>query len=203
MSTPICSRCQKIYTSGSAPVKCTNCGGNIRITRVAAQATKQTSTKESILPTNPLAGDSPRTVDRLCHKAGCHSKASHSIKYFIEGKVVVMAPASDVREKKAKDFCVHHAREFVAPETWTLVHKDRISEHTRGEGESNSSDESGGFLDSIISFLGSLIVIVLSVIFFAIVAVVGLFVIYMVFEFFVGLGSSETRPIKVPFRWRK
>lgn len=197
MSTPICSRCQKIYTPGSAPVKCVNCGGDVR---VPSSQPKQEPVREQ----KTASGHARNPVNRKCCRSGCTALATHSTKYFYTGKKIIIAPAPTIQDRDAQDLCPRHASEFEAPNTWTLVQADSLpslldspdaaTSKSSGYGQNSATGSTGeGCLTFIFGLIG-----------FAIIAVVGVVVVMMIIDFLSGLDSSgTTKPMKFPFRWRR
>jgi Protein of unknown function (DUF3499) len=204
MSTPICSRCQKIYTAGSAPAKCVNCGGDVRVPEAASKpattSTPKTTSSGQSVGTSPLSG---KVVNRPCSRSGCQWPAMHSIKYYYEGKKIVMAPAPTIKDKDAQDLCPNHAKGFEAPNTWTLVHAQTLPsllDGPGGSGRTNSSysqsSTAGSSGDGCFTFIAGLIGFVL-------IVVIGAAVVIFLMDFFSGMDTSNTKPIRLPFRWRK
>lgn len=148
MSTPVCTRCQKIYSEPNFPVKCVNCGGDVKALGIKAN----TSATQSL--NSNSASD---FVNRECFRQGCHGLATKSIKYFYTGKEIVMAPAPKIQDRDAQDLCPIHAHEFKAPNTWTLVQKTNLpptigSNQASVPTSQNNSDGSFGVI--ILAIIG-------------------------------------------------
>lgn len=196
MSTPICSRCQKIYAAAEAPAKCVNCGGDVRVPIPQPRS-------ENLVN---RAGDSLQEgnlVNRKCWRADCQSLATYSIKYFYTGKKIVMAPAPAHQDKDAQDLCPIHAVEFKAPPGWNFSQARRLPsllDGPGGTGRTNSSynqtstASSGG--DGCFTFIAGLIG-------FVIVVVIGAAVVIFLMDFFSGMDTGNIRPVRVPFKWRR
>jgi hypothetical protein len=135
MATQVCTRCQKIYSEPNFPLKCVNCGGDVKALGMKAN----TSVAQSL--NSNSASD---FVNRECSKQGCHGLATKSIKYFYTGKEIVMAPASKIQDPDAQDLCPIHANEFRAPNTWTLVHKANLPPYIGLRQESGTASQNSG-----------------------------------------------------------
>jgi len=60
MSTPICSRCQKIYSQGTPPAKCVNCGGVVKAPGAVTKPVTSSAPKTSARSTRgPISNSSP------------------------------------------------------------------------------------------------------------------------------------------------
>lgn len=205
MSSPICSRCQKIYTAESAPTKCINCGGDVRIPRAATEQASA-NTSKTATPVAKVGNSISKgsIVNRRCCRSGCEWPATHSIKYYYTGKRIVIAPAPAIQDRDARDLCPKHASEFSAPNTWTLVQAEALpsllespdAPISKSSGYSQNS-ATGSTENGCLTFIFGLIG-------FAIIAVVGVVVVMMIIDFLSGLDSSgTTKPMKFPFRWRR
>jgi len=193
-----------MYTAGSAPAKCVNCGGDVRISGAepkpaTTSAAKTTSPGQSV-QTAPLNG---KVVNRPCSRSGCQWPAMHSIKYYYTGKRIVMAPAPAIQDKDAQDLCPNHAKQFEAPNTWTLVHSQTLPSLLDGPGGSGSTNSSynqnstgSSGVDGCFTFFAGLVG-------FVIIVVIGAAVVIFLMDFFSGMDTTNTKPIRVPFRWRK
>lgn len=120
MSTPICSRCQKIYTSGSAPVKCTNCGGSIRIPGAASIPEVKPA------PSIPAQSAPIKVQARSCSMYQCTNPAEKSLKYFNYKKQVIIASLTPVPDEYAQDLCLIHETAFINPKGWTLLRIEKM-----------------------------------------------------------------------------
>jgi hypothetical protein len=114
-----------------------------------------------------------------------------------------MAPAPTIQDKDAQDLCPIHANEFKAPNTWTLVNAEFLPSLLDGP-DATSSKSSGYSQTSTTSSSGDgCLTFIFGVIGFVIVVAVGVVFVIMIMDFFSGLDTSNTKPIRVPFRWRK
>lgn len=60
-------------------------------------------------------------ADRPCRKPRCEKDATTTLTLDYRDKVVVVGPLSPTYDPTVLDLCDRHAREFVAPQGWTLV----------------------------------------------------------------------------------
>lgn len=186
-----------MYTAGSAPTKCINCGGDVRVPSSQPKQQPESAPKTA-------SGHSRNPVNRECSRPGCAALATHSTKYFYTGKKVIIAPAPTIQDRDAQDLCPIHANEFKAPNTWNLVQADSLPSlldgpdaatlKSSGYGQNSATGSTG---EGCLTFIFGLIV-------FAIIAVVGVVVVVMIIDFLSALDSSgTTKPMKFPFRWRR
>lgn len=198
MSTPICSRCQKIYTAGSAPAKCVNCGGDVK------SVEKKVATPP-IAPKPAQRGSAP--ANKVCNVSGCPDVVTMAVKYYYDGKKILMAPSPEAMSADLIELCTKHAQGYKAATGWTLVHGESFPtpiEFTRQNMAKNQS--SGGDGDGCI---GNFFFIVMVFAFWGVVIIGGG---WLVIEFFGWLfnnsgggggGDGTTQPFRLPFRRRK
>lgn len=208
MSAPICSRCQKIYSEGTPPAKCVNCGGTVRIpgAKPAAETTKPAAATKPAAVNQVTATpvNTRPTSTRVCCRANCSALAVSSIKYFYHGKRIVMTPATPTLGEGITDLCQAHSDSFTAPGTWTLEKLEKMPGYkedarSTSSNPAASTSEGSGCFD----------------VFFGLIAVVFLIAVvvgggYLLIEFLGWLfsdtggggGDTDYKIIRVP-RWRR
>lgn len=208
MSTPICSRCQKIYTAGSAPAKCVNCGGDVRVPGAASKPVPPSAPKTPVRPTQgAIANSTPiedldftvatykaltvsriRTVgelirtteDDLFNRYGLDSKTISEI------KAVLYKANLSLTDNPTRPTNSHNSS------------STGISRSASIQGQSATTSSSDG------GCLGTLFAIIFGIIALAVIGFVGGYIVLLIVEFFSGLDTGDTtRPIRVPFRWRR
>ena len=130
--------------------------------------------------------------DRFCSKDDCKEVGDSTIKYFYDGKRIVMTPLTPKKVDGGLDLCLNHSKNYAAPKGWTLVNKLVMPSYLTQPTQTTSVQSSGGE-----SFFGFIIVAII----IGIVVLVGWQVIQWIFE--IDWGNDGTFIVQVPTKVRR
>jgi hypothetical protein len=125
-----------------------------------------------------------------------------AVKFYADGKKILMAPSPEEESVDFIELCTKHAQEYKAPDTWTLMHRETLPSRTEFSREKGSKRLTSGGGSGFGNFFIYLFVAV-----FWIVAIIGGG--WLVIEIFgwlfsdSGGGGDSTRPFRLPFRGRR
>ena len=132
--------------------------------------------------------------DRFCSKENCKEIGDSTIKYFYDGRRIVMTPLTPKKVDGGLDLCLNHSKDYVAPKGWTLVNKLVMPSYQQAQ---TPRLQSSGAIRGGESFFGFIIVAII----IGIAVLVGWQVIQWLAE--VDWGSDGTFIVQVPTKVRR
>ena len=125
--------------------------------------------------------------DRFCSQENCKEVGDSTIKYFYDGKKIIMTPLTPKLVDGGLDLCLNHSKSYVAPKGWTLVNKLAMPSYITQPAQTAKVESSGGE-----AFFGFIIVAIM----IGVALLVGWQIIQWLAE--VDWGSDGTYIVQVP-----
>jgi len=132
--------------------------------------------------------------DRFCSKENCKEIGDSTIKYFYDGRRIVMTPLTPKKVDGGLDLCLHHSKDYVAPTGWTLVNKLVMPSYQQAQ---TPRLQSSGAIRGGESFFGFIIVAII----IGIAVLVGWQVVQWLTE--IDWGNDGTFIVQVPTKVRR
>jgi hypothetical protein len=129
---------------------------------------------------------------RFCSQEGCKEVGDSTIKYFYEGKKIIMTPLTPKLEDGGLDLCVNHSKSYVAPKGWTLVNKLVMPSYLTQSSQNAKVESSGGE-----AFFGFIVIAIM----IGVALLVGWQIILWLAE--MDWGSDGTYIVQIPNKVRR
>ncbi len=132
--------------------------------------------------------------DRFCSKENCKEIGDSTIRYFYDGRRIVMTPLTPKKVDGGLDLCLNHSKDYVAPTGWTLVNKQVMPSYQQAQ---TPRLQSSGALRGGDSFFGFIVLVAMIGILF----LVGSQIIQWLSE--MDWGNNGTYIVQVPTKVRR